>query len=385
MPRPTQATRNLTEAAVLNLNNLQTMKKLTHGSTFSGIGAPEIAAQMLGIENAFHCETNPFGRRVLDYWFPNAESYEDITKTDFRKWRGKITILTGGFPCQPFSYAGKRRGAEDDRYLWPSMLRCIEEIRPDWFVGENVAGITTMALPGEVSKMGGQADIFGQSDDFTRTEQHYVLDEICRNLEIADIPSNRLLFRLVPWGRPTDATESLLSRTTSEPTPVAQDFKNRGPNSQQKGLPEMAKFHTELLPTPRVSDIEGAPVNNVEYKDGHYSRTNAKGVRWGVKLKDVVESGLLPTPTTTIIKDQEMAEMVHPPPHELRPEERWRNFPTVSPVCRGDDGLSEVLDLDTISASKWRTETLKAYGNAIVVQVIYSIFQYINEIEQQNA
>lgn len=99
---------------------------ITHGSTFSGIGAPEVAAEMLGWENIFHCEINPFGRKVLDYYFPNAESYEDITKTDFTKWRDKVTVLTGGFPCQPFSYAGKRRGAEDDRYLWPYMLRCLK-------------------------------------------------------------------------------------------------------------------------------------------------------------------------------------------------------------------------------------------------------------------
>lgn len=106
---------------------------ITHASTFSGIGAPEVAAEMLGWENVFHCEINPFGRRVLDYYFPKAKSYEDITRTDFSEWRDRITVLTGGFPCQPFSYAGRRRGSEDDRYLWPFMLRCIEQVRPRWF------------------------------------------------------------------------------------------------------------------------------------------------------------------------------------------------------------------------------------------------------------
>ena len=83
---------------------------LTHASLFSGIGGPEVAAAMLGFRNAFHCEINPFGRAVLDYWFPESKSYEDITKTDFCPWRGQIDILTAGFPCQPFSYAGKRGG-----------------------------------------------------------------------------------------------------------------------------------------------------------------------------------------------------------------------------------------------------------------------------------
>ena len=120
---------------------------MTHASVFSGIGGPEVAATMLGWENLFHCEINPFGRRVLDYWYPNSKSYEDITTTDFTEWRGRVDVLTGGFPCQPFSYAGRRRGAEDDRYLWPSMYRAIDEIQPTWVVAENVAGILTFEHP----------------------------------------------------------------------------------------------------------------------------------------------------------------------------------------------------------------------------------------------
>ena len=76
---------------------------MRHASLFSGIGGPEVAAAMLGWENVFHCEINEFGRKVLEYWFPKSDSYEDITKTDFTKYRGSIDVLTGGFPCQPFS------------------------------------------------------------------------------------------------------------------------------------------------------------------------------------------------------------------------------------------------------------------------------------------
>ena len=72
---------------------------MTHASLFSGIGGAELAASWMGWENIFHCEINPFGRRVLDYWFPKSKSYEDITKTDFSEWRGKVDVLTGGFPC----------------------------------------------------------------------------------------------------------------------------------------------------------------------------------------------------------------------------------------------------------------------------------------------
>lgn len=114
---------------------------MTHGSLFSGIGGFDLAAEWMGWENIFHCEWNEFGQKVLKYYWPNAISYGDITKTDFTIHRGKIDILTGGFPCQPYSHAGKRLGKEDYRHLWPEMLRAIQEIKPKYVVGENVAGL----------------------------------------------------------------------------------------------------------------------------------------------------------------------------------------------------------------------------------------------------
>ena len=79
---------------------------MNHASLFSGIGGAEVAASKMGWQNLFHCEIQEFPRKVLDYWFPNSESYEDITKTDFRKWKGKVDVLTGGFPCQPLKAYG---------------------------------------------------------------------------------------------------------------------------------------------------------------------------------------------------------------------------------------------------------------------------------------
>ena len=116
-------------------------KQLIHGSLFSGIGGFDLAAEWAGMVNAFNCEIAPFCRRVLKYHFPNVEQYEDIQKADFSKWKDRIDILTGGFPCQPFSRAGKRKGTEDDRYLWAAMLNVIRTGRPRWIVAENVLGI----------------------------------------------------------------------------------------------------------------------------------------------------------------------------------------------------------------------------------------------------
>lgn len=158
--------------------------KLVHGSLFSGFDAPSVAASWMGWKNAFHCEINPFCNDILKYWFPNSEHYEDITKTDFSQWRGRIDILTGGFPCQPFSLAGQRKGADDNRYLWPHMLRAIREIRPAWVIGENVAGILTMVQPGKETEVGSQTSLFGE-DNRKRIllRQEYVVETICKDLE----------------------------------------------------------------------------------------------------------------------------------------------------------------------------------------------------------
>lgn len=117
------------------------LKKFTHGSLFSGIGGFDLAAQWMGWENLFHCEYNPFGQKILQYYWPGATSYHDIKKSDFKKFRGAVDILTGGFPCQPYSVAGKRKGKDDERHLWPEMLRAIREVQPRWIVGENVRGL----------------------------------------------------------------------------------------------------------------------------------------------------------------------------------------------------------------------------------------------------
>ncbi len=108
---------------------------MKHGSLFSGIGGFDLAAQWMGWENVFHCEWNPFGQRVLKYYWPNAISYNDITKTDFTIHRGQIDILTGGFPCQKYSIAGFKIGEEP---LKKDTIRAIREIEPPELILENV-------------------------------------------------------------------------------------------------------------------------------------------------------------------------------------------------------------------------------------------------------
>ena len=115
---------------------------MRHGSLFSGIGGFDLAAEWMGWENVFQVEWDSYCQKVLTKNFPNVQKYGDI-----KEFKGKpraVDIISGGFPCQPFSHAGKRKGQADDRYLWPEMLRIIREIKPSFVVGENVAGLVSM-------------------------------------------------------------------------------------------------------------------------------------------------------------------------------------------------------------------------------------------------
>jgi len=439
---------------------------MIHASLFSGIGGPEVAAAMLGWENAFHCEINPFGRAVLEYWFPESMSYEDITKTDFRCWRGKIDVLTGGFPCQPFSYAGKRGGREDERYLWPQMLRAIGEIRPAWVVGENVAGITTMVEGGVCTDLGGSPTLFGEGNDIHEyaLRQSFTIERICRDLErlgysvqpvlipaaavgaphrrdrvfiIAHDDSNperkRLLQRehsqrtrcwegVSPWScegdggegtsadtdrdRRSEIYEHLESELADGAEPVGDGGERNvtdtnGPGREEPVKPgwcedckeEGAGVHdrTERLGcdgNPSNTEIKqhGEPEprerENSGRQKGTLGRENCEVFAMWNDSNPVCEGLEREDEPWSRKEGQRMQVRGNLTGHDwedLLPENRWRDFPTVSAVHRGNDGIPIRLDGISLPFSKWRTESIKAYGNAIVPQVMYRIFQAIEQ------
>ena len=128
------------------------MNERGHIDLFSGIGGFAISASWAGYTTRVFCEQDKYCTKVLNRHWPDVPVIPDIRDFDGTQWRGS-RLLTGGFPCQPFSVAGEHRGKKDDRYLWPEMCRVIEEARPSWVIAENVTGIIEVALDEVLSQL----------------------------------------------------------------------------------------------------------------------------------------------------------------------------------------------------------------------------------------
>lgn len=406
---------------------------MNHASLFSGIGGAEVAASMMGWQNLFHCEIQEFPRKVLDYWFPNSESYEDITKTDFTKWHGKVDVLTGGFPCQPFSLAGRRKGADDNRYLWPQMLRAIRQIHPTWVVGENVAGIKTMVESCQVTQMG-RTDYLFEENHLYREESRFTLDKICADLEAEGYSVQPIVIPACAIGAPhrrdrvwivahtqcdghspqghgnqrarakkskegQDRPQPRSRRHGSGTTPsYAHGTRQRRRKNKQEPFTECSR--TPNLGTRRSKRLASHSLQHrshevhqdhqSQFPDG--ARSNSLGGQWssshsygnGSKTLQPGEG----SERTGCKRDVQPKEWSTSPEwtdrlSRLQQSGRWRNFPTQSPVCRGNDGIPFDVDSLTISFPKWRQESIKAYGNAWVPQVAYEIFRAIEAEENK--
>lgn len=314
---------------------------MTHGSLFSGIGGFDLAAAWAGWTNVFNCEIDPFCRRVLKYHFPESEQYEDIKTTDFTVWRDCIDVLTGGFPCQPFSLAGKRKGTADDRYLWPAMLGVVRTVRPRWVVGENVLGIVNWS-------------------------QGMVFEQVCTDLEAAGYEVQAYLIPAAGVGAP-----HLRYRTWF----VAHRGEARAESSWQERFGAIAAGST--ADTGRVGLRERACEQ--ELVEGCIRAADARACSADGSAPDT-DGFQLSYGNSGEREERERGENAYERLEPLHSQESWEKFPTESPICSSDDGLSAGLDGITFSA--WRKGSIKAYGNAIVPQVALRIFETINEYER---
>lgn len=375
----------------------------THASLFSGIGGAELAASWLGWTNVFHCEIQEFQRKVLEYWFPNSISYEDITKTDFTEWRGRIDVLTGGFPCQPFSVAGKRKGAEDNRYLWGEMLRAIRQIQPTWVVGENVNGILSMVQPSKETKMGRTDDLFDENFIY-RKEQKFTIEVICEDLERAGYSVQPFVIPACAVGAPhrRDRVWIVAHRTDTGTEDLQQGGKNGVSQSffaantnsnRQRNRKDKQIFEQKCNRTTNIGKgCKDATSSNTQCFGGHKVDNKIQCEQSNGERTD--GKGMFRTSFNTNGKgwnalryDDGYSEATQQAESQFGradcPQSWWRDFPTQSPVCNRDDGLPfRMADL-TISFPKWRSKSIEALGNAIVPQVIYEIFKSIIEVEYE--
>jgi DNA (cytosine-5)-methyltransferase 1 len=151
---------------------------------FSGIGGFSLAARWTGrILTAAFCETDPYCCKVLAKNFPGVPIHGDIRNMKGANI-GAADIISGGFPCQPFSVAGKRGGAEDDRYLWPEMLRVISDVRPAWVIGENVDGLVRMGVQSRVLKV--ESRNLERTEDFDRLRRILTREEMLLLFSLLD-------------------------------------------------------------------------------------------------------------------------------------------------------------------------------------------------------
>ena len=295
---------------------------------FSGIGGFSLAGHWLGWETIMFCEMNPFGQKVLGYHFPGVPIYEDVKKLDYERIKKSIdpnrpTIVVGGFPCQPFSAAGKRLGTEDDRHLWPYCIETVRQLKPDFCVFENVSGL--------INWNGGM-----------------VFDEVQSDLEAAG-------YEVTPFLLPACGVNAPHRRDRIWFVAHAKSNRDSG------GLYRMEGENGCKRKSEECRKNNGQYCNNGAEWDAPDTDSEQR------RKRRMHEEG------------RKTSERYFGSFDTWNAGSAWSDFPTQPPVRSRNDGLSERLA--GITVSKHRNESIKAYGNAVVPQVVYQIFKAIQQFE----
>lgn len=301
---------------------------LTHGSLFSGIGGFDLAAQWAGWHNTFQVELDPWCQRILTKNFPNVERHTDIRTFDPAPYADTVDVLSGGFPCQPYSQAGQRKGTDDPRHLWPEMLRVIRTIQPRWVVGENVRGL--------VNWSGGM-----------------VFEQVCLDLESAGYTVQPFIFPAASVNAPHERQRVWFVAHTTR-------------LSEREQANEIKPFtNSGQTRTQSCSSSQPHPHPNHQ-RQQQPQRPDHKERRWPDHMgkKDSTDP------------HRQRCSQLHPPTLPERPRrisghhfDIWHKWTTQPPVCRMDDGIPH------------RVDRIRGLGNAIVPQLAFRIFDAINQYE----
>jgi len=295
---------------------------------FEGIGGFSLAARWAGWNTPVMVEWNTYCQSVLKKNFPDATIFGDIHKFDGRPYAGQIDIITGGFPCQPFSSAGKRAGTDDDRYLWPEMLRVIREVAPAWIVGENVAGLLSMD--------GGRvfAGILADLENAGYSTETYTIPAIGLGA-----PHRRDRVWIVAH------SESINDRREAGIVCGKDGRPIRGLLSESCGSNSRTTPDRNERIGPQGRGTQNDRREKYKQKNGNVLRDRTTASHWG---------------------------------------EHWHEVATR--ICRVDDGVPAWLDGIGDVPAKTKTKAgkshrLEALGNAIVWQIAYQFFDAINKFE----
>ena len=319
----------------------------THLDLFSGIGGFALAAGWAGFRTIGFCEIEPYCQAVLKKHWPQVPIHPDI-----RKLRGggdgNLALLTGGFPCQPFSVAGKRRGKEDHRHLWQEMLRVIKEARPAWVLGENVVGIVNMEL-----------------------------DQVCSDLEAEG-------YAVWPLVIPACAVDAPHRR--DRVWILANTKRDRcGKNWEQRGMDEIQK---QWADKPVQTSEHGADVANAEggKRGGLRNQSEAEGSHHSHELFGDGGGLYREYPTKDVSDNQSLgtqgfraSRIKITPPHECKR----------LPLCQSEGRKTAEWNVEPIvgrvaNGIRNRSHRIKGLGNAIVPQVAYQIIKGIKEVMDKN-
>ncbi|WP_436663575.1 DNA cytosine methyltransferase [Alicyclobacillus acidoterrestris] len=369
---------------------------LTHLSLFSGIGGIDLAAEWAGFTTVGQCEWADYPTKVLEKHWPDVPRWRDVRDVTAENVKAagieRVDLLSGGFPCQPHSVAGKRKASDDDRDLWPELARVIGELKPRWFLGENVPGLLSSEagrffgrVLGDLAALGYRVGwiVFGAKDVGAphRRDRVFIVAYSPSTQRGSGTKELRVLPGVLGDGKERDHADG------SGPTLVA-DSDREGELQPQGSISEQRRWIRDG--SEDVADSAGAEPKPERYgvmadtsgagrKEQHAS-TKSEGPGHGAGCRDAewadwpTQSGLGGVSNGVPYRMDE-----HRWPAGFGEAQfDWEPPRVVGPYTRG--GRKQL----PYPVMRYRAHRLKCLGNAVVPQQVYPILKAIAEIEQRS-